>query len=95
MSDYKEESNKVKDIKRGIVEPRPMPNHNKRERPVTVEVKYSFFGIGKWKKYRNYRTTEEAEQAIAKLSRKYSFAEYRIKECYEKAPHHNRCRIQR
>lgn len=80
MSDYKEESNKVKDIKRGIVEPRPMPNHNKRERPVIVEVKYSFFGIGTWKKYRNYRTTEEAEQAMAKLSRKYSFAEYRIKE---------------
>lgn len=82
MSDYKEESNKVKDIKRGIIEPRPMPNHNKRERPVTVEVKYSLrlFSLGTWKKYRNYRTTEEAEQAMAKLSRKYSFAEYRIKE---------------
>ncbi len=79
MSDYKEASNKVKDVKRGIVEPRPAPNHNKRERPVTVEVKYSFSGIGKWSKWRNYRTTEEAEQAMAKLSRKYSFAEYRIK----------------
>lgn len=82
MSDYKEESNKVKDIKRGIVEPRPMPNHNKRERPVTVEVKYNFrlFSSGTWKKYRNYRTTEEAEQTMAKLSRKYGFAEYRIRE---------------
>jgi len=38
------------------------------------------FSLGTWKKYRNYRTTEEAEQAMAKLSRKYSFAEYRIKE---------------
>ena len=82
MSDYKEESNKVKNVKRGIIEPRPMPNHNKRERPVTVEVKYSFrlFSSGTWKKYRNYRTTEEAEQAMAKLSKKYGFAEYRIKE---------------
>ena len=82
MSDYGEESNKVKNVKRGIIEPRPMPNHNKRERPVTVEVKYSFrlFSLGTWKKYRNYRTTVEAVQAMAMLSRKYGFAEYRIKE---------------
>ena len=82
MSDYGEESNKVKNVKRGVVETRPAPNHNKRERPVTVEVKYnmSFMSEREWRKYRNYRTKEEAEQAMSNLSKKYVFAEYRIKE---------------
>lgn len=86
MSDYSEEQAKFKAVKRGIVEQRPLPNKNKRERPVELEYRTEFKQLSflnhDWKTYSHrYRTVEEAEMAVKQLNRKYfSWSEYRIKE---------------
>lgn len=82
MSDYNEEQNKVKNIRRGVIEQRPVPNKNKRDKLVEVEYRTSLrlFNSG-WQTYSHrYRTVEEAEMAVKVPNRKYSWSEYRVKE---------------
>lgn len=84
MSSYREQGLKAKEIRLGIIDVRGTMGKNKRPKLVILESRsmpaerYPL-GFRDWSKWGAYRTQEEAEQAMAQLSRKYSFYEYRIK----------------
>jgi len=84
MSSYREQGLKAKAARLGIVDQRGAPGKSKKSRPVIVEHRYApghrFSGKDRvWSKSGSYRTTAEAEMAMAALTRKYYFYEYRIK----------------
>lgn len=85
MSDYREQANKAKAKREGIIDQRAIGTRSKRGRPFVVEYRMSplsptaslFKGGGKWRKWGAYRTEVEAQQTLDSMQRKYSFYEFR------------------
>lgn len=77
---YREQSNKAKAVREGIISPTPVGGKNRRARPVAIEVKViSKTNPNKpWKKWRFYRNENEANMALKNLRIRYDFYEFRI-----------------
>jgi hypothetical protein len=89
---YREDCNEAKAARAGIVDQRPPPNRSRKAKPIVVEYRLSeiarttskgnfwtIFGT-EWSKWHSYRTTAEAEKAIADQQRKHpDLWEFRLK----------------
>lgn len=82
MSEYREESNRAKAARRGIVEQRPVGGKKRQAKQVVVEYRYPnwpFKWAREWRKFGAYADTETAQAVIAAKTRSATSAEYRIK----------------
>lgn len=87
-SSYREESNKAKAARQGIVEQvEKVAAKKKLATQVVVEYRYAFDTLDKalapwrtqdWRNWGSYRSEAVALAAVANLSRKYKFYELRI-----------------
>lgn len=78
---YRESTNAGKAARRGITEQRESQPAKRKagSRPVVIEVHWHHIALSQgWNKWRSYRDMETARQALATLSRKSEYAEYRI-----------------
>ncbi|VWC90128.1 hypothetical protein BLA17378_04511 [Burkholderia aenigmatica] len=87
---YREDCNRAKAAREGIIEQRPARKGGKKNTPVVVEYRTSeSFLVNchwaneafdrEWRRWGNYRTIEEAEKMIADQKRKRDLWEFRIK----------------
>ena len=82
---YRESTNAGKAARRGIVEqaekPPPKKKVGVKSEMVTIEVLWDFALMRQgWQKWRSYQDMATAAQALSTLSRKSSYATFRIKE---------------
>lgn len=91
MSDYRESSNLAKDVRRGVIEIRPVGGKRKltnADKPFIVEYRWTgrLLGPTDWRKSGRYETLAKANAAIEQQSRKHpSLFEYRLRPQEESA----------
>ncbi|MBR8182105.1 hypothetical protein KDW54_06795 [Burkholderia ambifaria] len=86
---YREDCNRAKAAREGIVEQRPQRKGSKKDKPVIVEYRTTKAWIARldpkmsifdreWRRWGSYRTVEEAEKMITAQKRKRDLWEFRI-----------------
>ena len=89
MGSYREDCIRAKAIKAGIIELRPVSGKNGKAKPVALEYRLvpghqlewldREKNRGRWRKWKSYRTLEEAQIAAENLRRKHpTLWEFRI-----------------
>lgn len=83
MSDYREQCNLAKAKRAGIVEQKPVVRKSAKPKPRPFLVEYlSRYGkeAGEWRKWKAYRTREEAECVRDQMTRKLGSWGWRVVE---------------
>lgn len=87
---YREDCNRAKAAREGIIEQRPARKVGKKDKPIIVEYRRTEKWIANldpamtifdrdWRRWGSYRTTAEAKKMIADQNRKRDLWEFRIK----------------
>ncbi|KWN80857.1 hypothetical protein WM24_23780 [Burkholderia ubonensis] len=84
---YREDCNRAKAAREGIVEQCPVRKGAKKDKPIIVEycaakkwaARIDPIIDREWRRWGSYRTVEEAEKMIAGQKRKHDLFEFRIK----------------
>lgn len=78
---YGEARAAAKDARQGVIEQRPAPARSARQKAMPHSfVVESRRKLSAWHKWRTYTKREVAEAAMANLSRKYTWSEWRVRE---------------